>query len=356
MGNKWNLKGDALWKQVIAFDNLWLAYRKTARGKRGLPAAASFELELEVNLIHLHQDLIQGAYQPGPYISFYIHDPKHRLISAARFRDRVVHHALCNILEPIFERKFIFDTYANRKGKGTHAALQRCTKYLRRYGYVMALDVRQFFPSIDHQILLAILGRAIADEKVLDLCQRIIASGQGVLKDEYDMVFFSGDDLQAVLRGRGLPIGNLTSQFWGNAYLNGLDHFIKRDLKCSAYIRYVDDMLLFSDDRQDLNAWCRNIISFLADLRLTLHENSAQSRPCWTGVPFLGFQMFPDHRRLKRRKVVHARKKLKSLLWAYHGGQISLPRLQAGIKGWINHARYGDTWGLRQDVLGDLII
>jgi RNA-directed DNA polymerase len=231
-----------LYSKVTGWDNLYLAYRKARKGKRGRPPAASFEYDLEANLVALHRDLVERTYQPGNYNSFYIHEPKRRLISAAPFRDRVVHHALCNVIEPIFERGFIFDSYANRIGKGTHRALDRAQHYARRFRYVLPLDVRQFFPSIDHTILRSILARKVADGHVLWLIDRILESGVGVLSEEYHMQWFPGDDLFAASRPRGLPIGNLTSQFWANCYLNPLDHFLKRELKCPAYLRYVDDV------------------------------------------------------------------------------------------------------------------
>lgn len=347
---------DNLWPEVVSFQNLLLAFRRAARGKRSKAEVAAFEFDLEPGLFSLQEELKQGFYLPGAYRSFYVHDPKKRLISAAPFKDRVIHHALCNIIEPIFERKFIYNTYANRKGKGTHRALDRCTSYLRRFDYCLPMDVRQFFPSIDHQVLLEILSQTIADDRVLDLCGRILASGQGVLANEYDMVYFPGDDLLAAARPRGLPIGNLTSQFWANVYLNGFDHFVKRTLKCRGYIRYVDDVLLFANEKPTLHAWRKEAIDYLSDLRLTVHENSAQPHPCQAGIPFLGFQVFRDHRRLKRQKAVNARRRLKKLLLDYQQGRVKLSRIQAGIQGWINHARYGNTWGLRRAVLRDIVL
>ena len=351
-----NQRTDHLWAEVISFSNLLLAFNKAAKGKRSKTSVADFEYNLEPELFKLREELKSGRYQPGAYASFYIHDPKRRLISAAPFRDRVVHHALCNTIEPIFERKFVFDSYANRLGKGTHRALDRCTHFLRRVKYVLPMDVRQFFPSIDHVVLFNLLARAISDKSVLRLCASIIDSGRGVLAGEYDPVYFSGDDLLAVLRPRGLPIGNLTSQFWANVYLNPLDQFIKRKLKCRGYLRYVDDFLLFSNNCIELHAWRKEIINFLSQLRLTIHENSAQPRPSTTGVPYLGFQNFPDHRRLKRQKAVNARRRLKHYLFEYRRGNIGQSRIKASIQGWINHASYGDTWGLRQAVLSGIIL
>jgi retron-type reverse transcriptase len=211
-----------MYAQLCSWDNLLLAYRKAAKGKRGHPDVAAFEYRLEDNLLQLQRELLEKSYQPGEYHSFYIHDPKKRLISAAPFRERVVHHALCNLIEPLFERSFIFDSYANRIGKGTHRALDRAQQFARRYPYVLPCDIRQFFPSIDHAILREILARKMDDADVLWLVDRILASGAGVLSEEYEMAWFPGDDLFAVTRPRGLPIGNLTSQFWANCYLNPL--------------------------------------------------------------------------------------------------------------------------------------
>ncbi len=165
-------------------------------------------------LLQIQGELLTGKYRPGSYTHFYIQEPKRRRISAAPFKDRVVHHALCNIIEPIFERRFIRDSYANRPGKGTHRACDRCQQFTRRYSYVLRLDIVKHFPAIDHQVLLRILRGYLTDEKTCVLCEKIIASGNGVLDQEYQPPLFPGDDLLDLCRPRGLPIGNLTSQFW----------------------------------------------------------------------------------------------------------------------------------------------
>ncbi|MBN1148459.1 MAG: hypothetical protein JXA78_14460, partial [Anaerolineales bacterium] len=311
---------------------------------------AAFEYRLEDNLLALQAELSSFDYHPGPYHSFYIHEPKRRLISAAPFRDRVVHHALCNLIEPIFERAFIADSYANRLGKGVHRALARAQGFARRFRYVLQCDVVQFFPSIDHQILYSILARKLDDPGVLWLAARILESGVGVLSDLYQMVHFPGDDLFAALRPRGLPIGNLTSQFWANVYLNPFDHFVKRELRCPAYLRYVDDVLLFSSDKAELCEWKALIQQRLAGLRLTIHPG-AHPRPVQEGFPFLGFVLYPNRRRLKGRKRVYYQRKLRALLKAYGRGEIPLERVNASVLGWVNHARYGNTVGLRKALL-----
>lgn len=190
----------------------------------------------------------------------------------------MVHHALCNVIEPAFERRFIFDSYANRVGKGTHRAVDRLQYFARRYRYVLRLDIVKHFPSLDHAILRDHLAEVIRDDEVLWLVDAILASGVGVLDEEYAMVWFPGDDLLAACRPRGLPIGNLTSQFWSNCYLDPFDHFVKRELRCPAYVRYVDDFALFGDHKAELWNWKQAIIERLARLRLTVHAGAADVR------------------------------------------------------------------------------
>ena len=343
----------AVYETLCSWDNLLLAYRRAAQGKRGHTAAARFEHRLEDNLALLQEELRTYSYQPGRYTSFYIHEPKRRLISAAPFRDRVVHHALCQVIEPIFERTFVQHSYANRVGKGTHRALNRVQTLARRCQFVLQCDVRQFFPSIDHAVLQTILAAKVPDAGVMSLIERILASGVGVLSEQYEMVYFAGDDLFAVNRPRGLPIGNLTSQFWANCYLSPFDHFVLRELRCSAYLRYVDDFLLFGDDKRQLWNWREQIERRLACLRLTIHPG-AHARPVTEGIPFLGFTVFPDRRRLKRRKGIHFRRKLRVLAQAAKTDRTALPRLHASVNGWVNHVRYGNTVGLRKSILGTL--
>ncbi len=344
----------SLYSEVCTWPNLLRAHQKAARGKRGREPAARFEWRVSDRLIRLRDELRQEAYEPGSYESFFIKEPKRRLISAAPFRDRVVHHALCSVIEPLFERRFISDSFANRLGKGTHRAIDRCQGFARRFRYVLPCDVRQHFPSIDHEILLGILARQIRDSQVMRLCRLILESGRGVLDDQYDMVYFEGDDLFAINRPRGLPIGNLTSQFWSNCYLDPFDHFVKRELGCKGYVRFVDDFLLFADDKPTLWTWRSAVSERLASLRLTLHERRLQVRPVETGIPWLGFTVFPTHRRVKRRNLVNYRRRLRRLLRDLDAGRLSYDELRASIDGWVEHVRHADSWGLRRSVLGEI--
>ncbi len=275
------------WEKIIAWENLWLAFRKAARGKRGHPPAARFEHQVADHLNELQTELLSGSYQLGEYTHFYIHEPKRRKISAAPFRDRVVHHALCNVIEPAFDQTFIAHSYANRKGKGTHRAIDYLQGCAQSCAYVLRMDVVQHFPSLDHALLRAELARVVHDDRVLWLIDRILASGAGVLADEYDTFYFPGDDLFAVNRPRGLPIGNLTSQFWSNCFMNPLDHFVLEELGSASYLRYVDDFCLFGNSKRELWTWKRAIQDKLADLRLTIHP-VAQVMPVTEGIPWLG--------------------------------------------------------------------
>lgn len=333
---------------VTDWCNLWRACTEAARGKRRKASTAAFEHQAADHLIALQDALRQHTYRPGPYHHFVIHEPKRRRISAAPFADRVVHHALCQVIEPAFEARFIAHSYANRVGKGTHLAVDRVQQAARQFRYALRADVVQHFPSLDHAILRGKIAAVVRDEEVRGLIDTILDSGDGVLADEYTPVYFPGDDLFAVNRPRGLPIGNLTSQFWSNVYLNDFDWFVLRELGCGAYLRYVDDFVLFGDDKAHL-ARCRQaVIDRLARERLTIHEAQAQVLPTRCGIPWLGFVVYPTHRLLKRRNAVNFTRRLSHHLDAYQAGKLSFAELDACVQGWINHVRYADTWGLRE--------
>ncbi|MBM3131329.1 MAG: RNA-dependent DNA polymerase [Chloroflexi bacterium] len=344
-----------LYPQITAFENLRIAFKRAARGKRKHPNVAAFEYQLERNLLELERELEAQTYRPGAYHNFMIDDPKPRLISAAPFRDRVVHHALCQIIEPLFERRFIHDSYACRVGKGTHAALDRAQAYARQFPYVLQCDLQHFFPMMDHARLRAQLARVIADKQTLWLADQILDSGALIHADD-PPCYFEGDDLFAAARPHGLPIGNLTSQFWANVYLNPLDQFCKRELKCAGYVRYVDDFLLFAPDKFTLHAWRARVIEFAATLRQTLHEERAAVFPTATGIPFLGWRVYPDHRRLKRRNGIAFQRRWARLRKEYAAGKIERDRLDAAINGWVAHVAHGDTWGLRRALLSRVAV
>ncbi len=340
-----------LYPQICDKENLWLAYRRSRRGKRFQINVAGFEYNLEQNLAELHRELTEQTYKPGWYTNFYITEPKKRKISAAPFRDRVVHHAICNVIEPVFEKAFIYDTYACRKEKGTHKAILRFSEYSRKNKYALKCDIKKYFPSIDHQILKGLIRRKIACKQTLWLIDKIIDNSN---PQEEALEYYPGDDLFTPgERRKGIPIGNLTSQFFANIYLNGLDHYAKETLFCRSYIRYCDDFVLLSDDKRQLGTWKKEIVCYLQDLRLKLHENKSQAFPVNAGVTFLGLRVFPSYRRLAKNNLIMALRRLKRLKKALAKGEVSMENCKNSIMAWFGHARWADTYKLRQKIAAD---
>ena len=343
-----------LYRQIYPFGNLYQAFRAARKGKRDRAAVASFEFDLEHNLLALQRELESETYRPGPYTNFYITDPKRRLISAAPFRDRVVHHALCQVIEPIWEARFIPTSFACRVGKGTHRALDQAQAWVRHYHYAFHGDIVKYFPSIDHQLMRGLLARRLADRQTLGLIDRILKSGAGILDQEAPQVYFPGDDLFALNRPRGLPIGNLTSQFWANVYLHELDQFVKQQLRCPAYLRYMDDFVLFANSKADLHAWKAAIAEFLArHLRLVLHPKKSVVFPVKVGLDFCGFVIYPTHRRLRRSGLRRFVRRFRRQRAAYRRGELTLADWQTSVQCWLAHAAHGDTWRLRRRIFAD---
>jgi retron-type reverse transcriptase len=346
----------SLWPRVTSFENLYEAFRRARRGKRTRADVAAFEFDLERNLLDLQRELLDATYRPGGYRNFVVHEPARRKISAAPFRDRVVHHALCRVIEPLFDRTFLPHSFANRAGKGTHRALDRCQALVRAHSYVLKADISKFFPSVDHEILYSLLARRVRCGPTRRLIRLILDSGAGILADEYRMAWFPGDTLLSPLdRPRGLPIGNLTSQFWANVYLHELDRFVVRELRWDAYVRYVDDFLLFGDEKQGLHEARRRINAFLPALRLTLHPRKTRVVPVATGVPFLGFVHTPSRVRLKREAARRFLRRMRRYRRVFAEGALPVTRLTASVQSWVAHASYGQTYRLRAALLRDLV-
>ena len=343
------------YSSVVDWSNLLLAWRKASKGKRSGRQVSRFEYQLADELLALQNQLLTHNYKPMGYTHFYIHEPKQRLISAAPFRDRIVHHALCNIIEPVFEYYFIDDSYANRKGKGTHKAVKRLQHFSNKYRYVLRLDIVKHFQSIDHAILFDTLKKQITDKEIRYLIYNIIKSAHefGGTDDNY---LFPDDDLLSLCRPKGLPIGNLTSQFWSNCYLHPLDCFIKRELRCKGYLRYVDDFCLFSNSKAELWEWKKAVKKKLIQYRLRFHEKSAQVIPVTHGIPWLGFVVYPNYCRVKSRKVVYGTRRLKSSYKQWQQGNMSFAEFDARVQGWINHVSHANSWGLRGHVLQDFVL
>lgn len=338
-----------LFTAIACFENLHLSFIRAIRRKRYKRTSLEFTANLEGNLLALERELMEGSYLPGPYSTFTVYEPKPRLISSAPFRDRVVHHALCNIVEPIFDRTFVHDSYATRAGKGSHRALLRFHDFLRHSRYVLKCDVRKYFPSIDHEIMKSLVLRKIKCRWTLDLMGAIIDSSN---TQEPRDVYFPGDGLfEPFLRRRGLPIGNLTSQFFANVYLDPVDHWIKERLGCRMYLRTMDDFCLFSDSKAELRKWLENIGRALEPLRLELKEPKSRIFRCDEGMEFLGFRVFPDYRRLNVTTALRAQKRLKAAYAAMRRGETTAAEFRQRLMSWLGHAGWGNTRGLVRRVM-----
>ena len=341
-----------LYASVCAFENLLLAARKAESGKRHQDTVGRFHTHLEEELLQLRRELLGQTYTPGAYREKFITQPKRRMISAAPFRDRVVHHALCNVVMPLFERKMIHDLYSNRAGKGTHAAIRRCQEFSRQYRYVLKCDIRKFFPSMDHQILKDMVRRTVRCRETLWLLDRII---DGSNRQETVCNVFPGDDLGAAgARRVGLPIGNLTSQWFGCIYLTEFDHWVKEDMSCGGYARYVDDFLLFSDGKQQLAEWRAALMTKLAEYRLHLNESKSRAFQVADGVTFLGQRVWPWGRRLCAANVRAARRRLRWNVRQYKRGTLSKDALSCRWNSWRGHAAQAGTSALVERIRQEL--
>ena len=336
-----------LFEQVYDFEALHAAYLRARAGKRDRIEVQRFEQDLEGNLIQLQNELIWGEYRTGAYRSFTIFEPKQRLVSALPFRDRVVQHALVAVLEPIWERRFIADSYACRPGRGTHRGADRAQAMLRQVqrehgqAYVLKADIAAYFRSIDHGILKRLVRRRVA-------CRRTLAL--------FDAIIDSACSLHPDTPGVGLPIGNLTSQLAANIYLHELDEFVKHGLRERHYARYMDDFIVVHHDKQHLHRVRERIEAFLAR-HLRLHTNrKTQVFPVhgWRGraLDFLGYRIWPTHRRLRRSSVTRITRTLKRLQQLYAARQVSLERISQSVGSWLAHAEHANARGLVRAVLG----
>lgn len=336
---------DGLFGAIGNFSALHAAAHRAVAGKRKKPGAAAFFANLEHELLRLERELQSQTYRSGRYLNILVRDPKRRVVSAAPFRDRVVHHALHAVIGPLFERGFIDDSYANRTRKGTHRALARYEQYRDQHHHVLRADIYRYFPSIDHAVLKADLRRRLACQRTLWLCDTLI---DGSNPQEPVDTFFPGDDLLTPqTRPHGLPLGNLTSQFFANVYMDGLDHFCKEVLR-APYVRYVDDFALFSNDAGELSAWRARIADYLAVRRLRLHPAKTVLLPTMAPAQFLGFVISPGGmRRLPDANVTRFVRRLQTLRQDWRCDLVDTTEVCQRVHAWIAHARHANTAQLR---------
>lgn len=319
---------------VCSFESLLRAYRRAHRANPKSHDTLAFGWQLEKNLLQLRDELMIGRYRHGAYREFVIEDAKKRHIRAASFRDRVVHHALCAAIEPIFERRFISDSYACRSGKGTHAALRRLESWMRRGNdqFVLSCDISKYFASIDHSRLMAFVASQVSDLRLVNLCRSVVRS----IEDT---------------PGRGIPIGNLTSQLFANIYLDALDQYVKRVLGIRRYIRYMDDFLIFGADAASLYETKKHIVEFLeSKLGLVLHPKKANVFPSVAGVPFLGYRVFRYYRLLRKSTVIRFIRRVRKYRQLLNSGDMSPESFSAGLQSWSAYANDAASCGLKHSL------
>lgn len=332
------------------FHRLYEAYKKCRRGKLHKTEVIEFELDLSQELFRLKEELETRMYRLGKYYHFTIYDPKKREIQALPFRDRIVQHNLCdNILGPLLERHLIYDNSACRKGKGTHFAMERLSMFLREHyktygadGYLLRCDIRRYFDSIGHKALKTRLMRVIKDKDVLSLLERII--------DSYEAA-----------SGRGLPMGNQTSQWFALYYLDGLDRLIKEKYRIKYYTRYMDDCILICKDKAYLKECLSAIREYVEkELFLELNEKT-QLTTIRNGVDYLGFHFYLTDtgkvvRRLRTSSKRRWKRRLKKFKGQYREGEAQFDEITRSIASYKGHLKHGHTYRLKQRVFHDFVL
>ncbi|MBC8328929.1 MAG: group II intron reverse transcriptase domain-containing protein [Planctomycetes bacterium] len=286
-------------------------------------------------------DLAAGRWRPSGYRTFRIAEPKERLICAAPFADRVVHQAVVQVIEPLFEPSFIHDSYACRRGRGTHRALRRVSLWAGTYPWCLKLDVEKYFPSVDHDICLELAARKLHCPPTLEILRRILGTWT---TEEAPRRWFPGDDLFSPgLRSRGLPIGNLTSQFLSNVYLDPVDHRVKDGLGIRPYARYCDDLVVLGHSPEELRRVRSEIVRALRRLRLTAHPRKTQIFPTAQGIPWLGFTVYPDQIHLRRENLRRARRRFRRFAGLLQRGEGDPVHIQCSVDAWRAHAQHASS-------------
>jgi RNA-directed DNA polymerase len=332
-----------IYEEICSYENLETALKRARRGKTLKNYVIEFEKNLKENIFQLRNELLMQTYTPRPLKTFILRDPKTRKISKSAFRDRVVHHAICNIIEPYFDKRFIGDSYANRLTKGTLNAVKRFDVFKRKASknntvkcYVLKADIKSYFDTVDHQILLSILGKKIKDKRVLWLINRILANHKG-------------DD-----ENKGMPLGNLTSQFFANVYLNELDQFVKHKLRAKYYLRYVDDFAILHPSREALEQYKTEINHFLKEnLDLRLHPDKSRVLELEKGIGFLGFRVFYHHKLLVQKNMRKFSNKMKQMKKQYQNGLIDREKVIEKFEGWLAYASHANTYKYRRKMTSE---
>jgi RNA-directed DNA polymerase len=342
-----------LYKKLHSAASLKKAFENAKKGKSKKSSVIKFEKNLENELNDLQKELQDQTYYPKKQKKFIIRDPKTRKIHASDFRDRVVHHALMLSIQDIFQKTFIHDSFANQKNKGTHKAIVRFDQFKKIiskngrsiknpynnnsiHGYVLKADIKHYFDTVDHEILIKIIKKKVKDEKIIWLIRQIL------------------ENFETPQKGKGMPLGNYTSQFFANLYLNELDYFVKHHLKARFYIRYVDDFVILHKRKKILELYKTKITKFLAMLKLELQPEKSKIAPLKDGITFLGYKIFYHHKRLRKRNLKSFQRKFNKKLDLYKQDQLSKEKIEKSLQGWFGYACWANTYKLRQSILKKL--
>ena len=338
-----------LYEKIYSKDNLTSAFKKARKGKSKKDYVINFESDLNKNLKLLQNELRNKIYEPRKLKKFIVRDPKTRTIHASIFRDRIVHHAIINLIQPIYEKRFIYDSFASRKLKGTHLAVKRFEYFVKKVssngrkikkpfnnnsirGFVLKADVKHYFNTIDHKILIDILRKRIKDEDFIELIKIVL------------------DNFETSVKGKGLPLGNYTSQFFANVYLNNLDYFIKHRLHAKYYIRYVDDFVILNKDKKVLLEFKSKIEKYLKNLRLELHPDKSEIYALRNGIAFLGYRIFYHYKLLKKRNIKYFLRRLEKKVNLYRSGLIKKEHLESFLQGWFGYSKFANTYNLNKKI------
>lgn len=328
-----------IFSRIISPEHLFASWEEFRKGKTARKDVQAFEWDLERRIFELHRELQSGQHRHGPYSAFTICDPKQRRIHKATVRDRIVHHAVFSVLNPIFEPTFISHSFSCRKDKGTHKAVATLERMLwkrsknhARQCFALKCDIHQFFASVDHAILLRMLGRKIKDERAIRLLERIIES------------------FTTSSRGTGVPIGNLTSQLFANIYLNEFDQWMKHALKIRHFIRYTDDFVVLGEDKTALEDLVPQIRSYLQDaLHLDLHPRKVSIRRYLEGIDFLGYVLLPHYRQVRTKTRRRMFRKMRQKQSAYEKGEMKRESMQQSFQSYLGVLIHADTYLLSND-------
>jgi len=321
-----------LFLSFASFENLWSAWQKAAKGSRHSTACSEYGFYAEHYIFNLRERILQGTYKPGFYHCFTIKDPKERIISVAPFEDRIVHHALVNILEPIYERIFDYHSYATRKGKGTHKAILQAQTYMKKYEWFLKMDIRKYFDSVDHAVLKGILERKIKDEKFLRVLFAVLDN--------------------AGAEGKGIPIGNLTSQFLANVYLDQADHYFRQTFSALPFVRYMDDIVVFGNSKDILKELKIRVEGFLDTcLKLLLKKEATQINRCVNGISFLGARIYRSVIRIHPKTLKLSTQTLNKRKWEYRHHLIDLNKYGDVLQSIVAHISWFDTRALRKKMI-----